>query len=251
MRHILTDYTALELSPKEKILFYTAAAAVSIFIGWLFYDSPLAGTALMLLTAVIKPRYARSLSHRRKSKLVLQFRDMMYSVSALMSSGRSLGQGLIESADFWKGTYSEKDCIIKELKLMTKRMKEGGERDVDLLKDFAARSGVADIHDFAMVCGICKKTGGDFAKAVSRCADIIGDKISLERELYVLASQKRFESRIVGTAPFVIIFFIKLLSPEYLYPLSHTQAGRAVSTLALMVTGLGWMMIERMNDIEF
>lgn len=93
MRHILTDYTALELSPKEKILFYTAAAAVSIFIGWLFYDSPLAGTALMLLTAVIKPRYARSLSHRRKSKLVLPVqRHDVFSVGADVV-GEELGSG--------------------------------------------------------------------------------------------------------------------------------------------------------------
>lgn len=251
MKRILTDYRSLELSPEEKAVFYGSAAALSAFTGWLFYDDILIGAVFMTLAAAVKPRYAKHLRDKRKSKLMLQFRDMMYSVSAFVSSGRSLSQGMEESIDFWKGTYGEKDLIIKELRNMSKRMREGGERDVELLKDFAERSGLEDIRDFAAVCDTCKKTGGDFARAVSRCADIIGDKLSLERDLYVMASQKRFEGRIVGSAPFVIIFFIKLLSPEYLYPLSGTQTGRAVSTLALLMTVCGWMLIERMNDVEF
>lgn len=251
MKATLTDYRSLELSREEKAAFYAVYTAAAAFAGWLFYDKALAGAAFAVFIPRIRKRYAESLNRRRKNKLILQFRDLMYSVSAFVSSGRSLRQGLEGSIEFWKGTYDERDIIIRELKNMSRRMEEGGERDVDLLKDFAARSGAEDINDFVMVCDTCKKTGGDFAKAAARCADIIGDKISLERELYAMASQKRFEGRIVGGAPFVIIFFIKLLSPEYLYPLSHTQAGCVISTLTLIMTGLGWVMIERMNDIEF
>lgn len=251
MEITLTDYKSLELSLKENIFFYTLSASAAVFTGWLFYDSPFAGAVWLLLTVFVKPRYASNLNRKRKNKLTLQFKDMLYSVSAFVLSGRSLGQAMEASVDFWKGTYGEKDFIIKEIRAMSKRMKEGGERDVELLKDFAMRSGIEDINDFAVACDTCKKTGGDFAKAVSRCADIIGDKLSLEKELNVIASQKRFEGRIVGMAPFAIILFIKLLAPEYLYPLSHTQQGRAVSTIALMAIVIGWLMIERMNDIEF
>ena len=92
---------------------------------------------------------------------------------------------------------------------MTKRMTEGKERDVDVLRNFAERSDIRDIKDLVMVCDTCKNTGGNFTAAVNKCADIIGDKISLEKDLKMISSQKMFEGRIVAITPFLIIFFIK------------------------------------------
>ena len=247
----MTDYRSLELSIREKAALYISAFTAFTVTGWLFYDSFSWGTIFVPLIFKVKAVYAEALNKKKKEKLILQFKDLMYSVSSYVSSGRSLGQSLEESIYFWKGTYDEHDYIIKELKFMVKRMNESMERDIDLLKNFAERSGLEDIRDFVTVCDICKRTGGNFASAVCRCTDIIGDKISLEKELNKVAAQKRFESRVVGIAPFVIIFFIKLASPEYLYPLSHTQTGRAVSTVALLMIGYGWVIIERMNRIEF
>lgn len=247
----MTDYRSLELSIREKAALYISAFTAFAVTGWLFYDSFSWGTIFVPLIFKVKAMYAEALNKKKKEKLILQFKDLMYSVSSYVSSGRSLGQSLEESIYFWKGTYDERDYIIKELKFMVKRMNESMERDIDLLKNFAERSGLEDIRDFVTVCDICKRTGGNFASAVCRCTDIIGDKISLEKELNKVAAQKRFESRVVGIAPFVIIFFIKLASPEYLYPLSHTQTGRAVSTVALLMIGYGWVIIERMNRIEF
>jgi len=209
------------------------------------------GAVMIFIISLYRQKYAKLINHRKKNKLLIQFRDLMYSLSALISSGRSLSQGLAESVDFWKGTYDDDDFIIKELKNMTKRMREGRERDIELLKDFAERSGVEDIKDFVMVCDTCKKTGGNFSEAICRCADIIGDKISLEKDLKAMAAQKKFEGVIVGAAPFLIIFFIKLLSPEYLEPLSYTKTGRVISTVALLIAGCGWFFIERVNEIEF
>ena len=247
----MTDYRSLELSIREKAALYISAFTAFTVTGWLFYDSFSWGIIFVPLIFKVKAMYAEALNKKKKEKLILQFKDLMYSVSSYVSSGRSLGQSLEESIYFWKGTYDERDYIIKELKFMVKRMNESMERDIDLLKNFAERSGLEDIRDFVTACDICKRTGGNFASAVCRCTDIIGDKISLEKELNTAAAQKRFESRVVGIAPFAIIFFIKLTSPEYLYPLSHTQTGRAVSTVALLMIGYGWVIIERMNRIEF
>lgn len=47
---------------------------------------------------------------------------------------------------------------------MTKRMREGGERDVDLLRELAGASDIEDIRDFVMVCDTCKKTEEIFLK---------------------------------------------------------------------------------------
>ena len=247
----MKDYKSLELSAERKIFFYLCVMAASLFVGWLFYDNLFSSIPIAALLAELKTKYAKMIRRKEKSKLTLQFKDIMYSITAFIASGRSLSQSLEESIEFWRGTYDEKDYMILELKNMTKRMREGGERDVDLLRELAERSDIEDIRDFVMVCDTCKKTGGDFPKAVSRCADIIGDKMSMERELSVMAAQKRFEGRIIGMAPFFIIFFIKLMSPEYLHPLNYTPEGRMIATMALLMIGTGFLLMERMNEIEF
>ena len=50
---------------------------------------------------------------------------------------------------------------------------------------------------------------------------------------------------------FFIIFFIKLMSPEYLHPLNYTPEGRMIATMALLMIGTGFLLMERMNEIEF
>lgn len=76
---------------------------------------------------------------------------------------------------------------------MLKRMQQGGEDELPVLRDFAMRSGLADIADFVNVYEICRASGGDLARAMNRAATIIGDKIQLEAELKTMMAQKAFE----------------------------------------------------------
>ena len=177
-----------------------------------------------------------------------QFKDLLYSMSAAVSTGRSLGQAIEESAEFWQGTYGEKDYIMIEISGMVRKMKESNMPDVEVLRDFGDRSGIDDIKDLAMVCTTCKATGGDLSKALTDASDLIGDKITLEKELKSITAQKRFEGRIVSLAPFLLILVIRISSPSYLQPLYSN--GRLISTIALALIICGWILIERVNSIE-
>lgn len=86
--------------------------------------------------------------------------------------------------------------------------------------------------------------------AVNRAASIIGDKIMLEKELESLMAQKRFEGRIVMLAPFAIMLFLKIVSPEYLKPLTASSKGMIIATAALALICTALYMTERINRIE-
>ena len=101
-----------------------------------------------------------------------------------------------------------------------------------------------------MICATCKETGADLAGALQKGADIIGDKIMMEREIQTIMSQKRVEGRIVAVSPLGITAVIKIVSPEYLEPLFMTQTGKIVATLSLCLMAAGFMLIERVNSIE-
>jgi len=247
----LTDYNSFSLSSSQKILFYLVTFTVSLILSWLFYDNLFISSLFLPVLQPIQNIYKNHLIKKRKNTLLLQFKDLLYSLSSLVTVGRSVGQALEDSLEFMRGTYDDSDYIICELNYMTRLMSESRESDISVLEDFAERTSLDDIRDFAAACKICKETGSNMTKAISNTSNIIGDKISLEKELQTAVAQKKFEGRIVAIAPFVMIFTIKIFSPEYLKPLILTAEGRMISTLALVMIVVSWLLIERMNKIEF
>lgn len=244
------DSDNLALSDKEIRIFAAGISAAGMFTGMLFYNSPAAGILLTAVMAAFFPLYKKTLIEKKRGQRLVQFRDLLYSVSSSVLAGRSMGQALEESIDFWKSTYSPDDYIMTELRLMTAQMRESNEKDITVLRDFAARSGLEDAADFAAVYESCRMTGGNLPDAINRATNIIGDKITLERELKTLMAQKVFESRIVMAAPFGIVMLLRMVSPEYLAPMTSTGEGRLVMTAALGLMAAAIVMMERINNIE-
>lgn len=243
-------YFEHNISAGKLLAIKLAIILLGIIIGWMFYNNIFIGLLLGIFLSPLRKVFIHEHIQKKKNTLLIQFKDLVYSLSAAVGSGRSLKQGLEESLEFWEDTYDENDYIIIELKNMKKRMEEANETDISLLRDFAYRSGIQDIYDFVSVCEICKESGGDFARAIIKAGDVISEKITIERELEVIVSQKKFEGRIVGLAPFVLIFFIKLLSPSYIAPLYETPSGIIVSTMAIGLIVAGWLFIEKLNRID-
>ena len=241
---------SLALSDKEIRTFAAGVTAAGIATGMLFYDSPVAGIALSGFLCLLFPTYKNTIIEKKRSKRLVQFRDLLYSISSSISAGRSMASALEESVDFWQTTYGSEDYIMTELHYMTSRIREGNEQDIVVLKEFAERSGLEDAADFVAVYESCRITGGDLPKAINRATTIIGDKITLERELKTMMAQKIFESRVVMAAPFAIVLLLRITSPEYLEPMMLTAQGRFIMTAALGLMAAAMVMMERINNIE-
>lgn len=244
------DYGKWVLSIKEVLVLLLLVLTGGTAAGWLFFGNVTVGAAAGVLCLVFLPKYKNWRIEKRRRELLIQFRDLLYSVASSVSVGRSMTQALEESLNFWNGMYDENDLIIMEVKAMLQRIKNSNEKDVDVLKDFAQRSGLPDVADFVSVYECCKSSGANLVQAINRAAAIIGDRIALERELHTMMAQKQFESRIVMAAPFLLLLFLKILSPEYLLPLTASEEGRAISLMALGLTGAACLMMERVNQVE-
>ena len=88
------DYSVYYMSVPEK-LGYTALAAAALFaLGWIFYRSvPMA--ALMMVFAVKYPAIrTKEIIAKRREKLTLQFKDMLYSLSSALSAGNSVERSM-------------------------------------------------------------------------------------------------------------------------------------------------------------
>ena len=245
------NYETWDLSATDWIMVTAMSMGMGISIGWLFYDSQVASLGcIMVAFSMVKKRYCLWKVEQRKKQLLLQIRDLLYSISSSVAVCRSKGQALEEAMEFWQGTYTSKDYIMKELAAMVAQMKESNTSEVTVLGDFAKRSGLKDIGDFVQVYMCCRTSGANMLKAIDHATEMIGDKISLEQELHTWMAQKRFESRIILLAPFLLMLLLKVLSTGYLEPLTASTQGYMVSSMALCMIGAACILMERMNQIE-
>lgn len=127
---------------------------------------------------------------------------------------------------------------------------ENKESDKPLLQDFARRSGSEDIRDFVQVYVTCRKMGGDMEKMIIKTADILTDKMEIEREIHVMTSQKKTEGRMISTMPVIMLAALNVFSPEYISPLYETAAGRLIMTGSLVMVIYGIFLMEKISQIE-
>ena len=127
---------------------------------------------------------------------------------------------------------------------------ENKESDKLLLKDFAFRSKSEDIDNFVQVYITCRNMGGDLEKIIRHTTEILTDKMSIDREIKVITSQKKTEGRIISAMPVIMLLMMNIFSYSYISPLYETAAGRIIMTGALCLMIWGIYLMEKFSEIE-
>ncbi|MCB6993155.1 type II secretion system F family protein [bacterium 210820-DFI.6.37] len=244
------DYSQYELSAKEKCGFL-AVGYVSVFtVLYLFYHSMIFSIAGGLLPFFFLGKYSSWKAEKRRALLTIQFKDLLYSLSASIAAGFQLSGALKEGMESLRLLYDDDSPLIIELRYMVRNISENRESDIRLLLDFAKRSCCEDIDNFVQVYIICTATGGDIEKVLKSTIEILVDKINIEREIRTLTAQKKFEGTIISVMPVFIILFLNFFSPDYLKPLYVTIAGRFIMTAALAGILGAFYLTKRLTSIE-
>ncbi|MGF6376259.1 tight adherence protein B [Clostridiales Family XIII bacterium PM5-7] len=247
---MISDYGVYRLSKKERAVALSVSIVAVACIGYLFYESLFPLVILPFLYGRIEKEYGKRLAYKRQEQLRLQFKDLLYSLSASFATGRHLSEALLEAKESLSTIYRQGEHILLEIEQMLMRMKELRETDLQVLEDFAARSNSEDIENFTEVFRACRDTGGDLVEGVNKAATIIGDKILIETEIKTMIAQKKLEGRIITFMPIGIICFLRMMSADYLEVMYTTVIGRILMTVAIGATVLAYVMIERITNIE-
>lgn len=225
-------YNEYKLSNLEYITYGFLFLTISAVLSCLFYDSFIP----VIFSVPCMPFYFRFVSRylciRRRQLLVLQFRDMLYSISTSLNSGYSIENALRESYQEMLLLYGSNACISRELKLMSGKL--AVQIPVELIfLDFASRSGCEDILMFSQVLSITKRNGGDLIAIIRTSSETIGLKIDVQREISVSIAQKKFEQNIMVIMPIAIMSYIRLSSKGFFTPVYHNAAGIFLMTICL------------------
>ncbi|MDR3294810.1 MAG: hypothetical protein LBT26_03125 [Clostridiales Family XIII bacterium] len=245
-----TDYNVYQMSQKEQQLYYIFSVLGLLMIGQVFYQSLLFSLVLTPLSIPARKYYARYLADRRKNALELSFRDLLYSLSASFATGRQMPEALAEGLDALRLIYPEDAPILRELEDMKKRIFVNREDDAPVLEDFARRSHIEDIRNFVDTWAICRTTGGDMERLVAKAAEVILDKMSIQKDIRTLTAQKRLEAKVLLLIPVFILVFLRIFSPDYTAVLYETLMGRLIMTTAAAVSAGAYVWSLHLTKVE-
>ncbi|WP_418792173.1 type II secretion system F family protein [Phosphitispora sp. TUW77] len=246
----LTDYNIYLMERAEKTRYILLAAIALFGIGYIFFNNLPAALA-MSLGSFLYPRYAaRKLAEKRRDELNSQFKDALYSISSALSAGNSLESSFREALRDLRVLYPEPDaCIVRELEYICRRM-EINEPLEKALQDFAQRSGLEDISNFADVVGICKRTGGNLVHVVKNTSNMISDRIEVAQEIELLLTRQNYERKILNVMPFLFIALMRFAGGGYMDSLYTSPRGYLMMAAALGILALSYLVSGRIMDIK-
>ncbi|WP_339267735.1 type II secretion system F family protein [Paenibacillus sp. FSL K6-1330] len=245
----LPDYGVYHLSLRQRTGCVILGGLLFFFIGYLFYHNLILSLLLGTGGLTVPKFWRRFMLEIRRKTLNLHFKQALYSLSSSLSAGRSVENGFRDAVqDLLLLDPGGNSDLIFELKVIVSRL-EYGEPIETALQDFARRAGMEDLTNFADVFSTCKRTGGDLVEVVRRTSSVIGEKLDIQQEISVMIAQKRFESKALLAAPFLLLLFMNMTSPDYMESM-YSGSGIIISTFALAALGGCFLWITKMMNIK-
>ncbi len=246
----MTDLREYRFSRKENILFYIGAALTGLAVSYLIYRNLLFAVVIIPFTPKLREFVRDAMIDRRRRKYVSEFKDFLFMASTAIGAGRSMKDAIRESIPSLKSIYGGSSILAGELTKAYERMEVGRENDVRVLADLAVASGLEDVYDFVTIYTICKATGASLVNALNKAANVIMDKMTIEREIDELVKRKKSEGMVIFVMPVLIILFLNIVAPDYIAPLYETLAGRIIMTFVAVSVIVIYSIIQKITKVE-
>lgn len=238
-----------QLSKREKWRIMLEGMMILVFFAYFFYRSPLAIPFLLPVYFLYSKIRIRETDQKKRRELAYQFKDAVLTVSTNLKAGYSVENSFREAYGDMQNLYGKESGICQELHRIVTGLLSNITLE-QLLSEFAKRSRVEDVKEFADVFAAAKRSGGNMVEIMERSAAMVSEKLEVEKEIDLLISARRMEQKIMNLVPFGIIFYISITSRGFFDPLYYNTAGIIVMTVCLL-TYLGAILLSgRMVDIR-
>lgn len=242
-------YDVYRFSPKEWLLFVSAAVAGYAALTMLLYGS----LWPFVVFPVILPLYLHMISAWciKKQKCMLKdgFISAVEAFVVALRAGYSAESALRECCRDMKRMAGEKDPMVSELMYMEAQLGVGVPVE-KLFLDLADRSGVEDIREFARVFAAGKRRGGELDRILTTTVRHMKQKQETEKDIMAEIASRRMEQNIMSLVPLGILLYLRLTSPDYMAVFYTTAAGKVMMTGCLVLYMLSWFWGRRITDIN-
>lgn len=204
------DYRVFRATAADKVKWFltglTAVAAVMYIFYERWYVSLIAG---ILGGILFVPMSRKRFIEKRRKVLTLQFKEMLESIKSSLGTD-SVYDAFMKAREDLAVQFPRDAYIMRELEILMQGTMLKMKLE-DLLVNFAERSGVEDIQNFATVFKTCYSRGGNMQEIVGRSITLINEKIEVNMEIATMIAGQKSEQSILLVLPIVFVIMLKAM----------------------------------------
>jgi tight adherence protein B len=186
------------------------------------------------------------LSHRKRGRekaFEEQLPDLLDLMARALRAGHSLS-GAIQFAG-----QESPDPAGREFRRVSEEINFGMDLPV-ALRNLGGRIDCYDLRYLVTAITIHRETGGNLGDVLDRLAYTIRERVKLVRQTEALTAEGRLSGRILIILPFVMAGVLYVVQPTYILILFNDPTGRMMMGLALLLQGIGYLLIRKMVHPE-
>ena len=233
----------LSLLGTEFLIILGLSAALGFVVAFILSKKLYMAVLVAVFVMMVEWVYVLVRTQRREALFRNQLGDCLTMVANAMRAGFSFLQAM--------------DLIAKEMEPPISEEFKHVMRDISLgtsmeraLEDMDKRVGSPDFSLVVTAVLIQQQVGGDLARILDTISETIQDRIRMRREVQTLTAQGRISGWVLAALPVGMCILLNIISPGYLDPLFKEKIGQMAIGGAVVLIIIGFIVIQRIVDIE-
>ncbi len=229
------DYNYIDIGIKEKLIGFIIGFILSFLAIQIFFGIAVISFIIAIIFGIRTiPAYKKYLLEKRKKKLLLEFRDLLDSLSNSLAAGDNVTDSFNNALQDMINQHGESAYITEEVNIIV-----GGLHNnivvEKLLENFAARSHLDDIKDFCDTFCTCTRLGGNLKIIINDCKEIITQKIDIELEINTIIAGNKNQLNIIILMPFAIIAMMQTMGFDAIMSFNFTTILTKIVALLIFI----------------
>ena len=232
----------VHITVSRLLMFCVLTGATAGLATWTVMNAPFAlGIALI---AGLLPLLQVALKRRKRLR---KFNAQLPDTLDLLSRSLSVGHAFSESLNQVASEMPEP--IATEFRITFEEQKLGLSTKVALDR-LTERIPLTDLRLCVIAMHIQRETGGNLAEILERVANTIRERFKLMEDFRTMTTSARGSAWILCGLPFVLVFALTLINPDYMRPLLHDPRGHMAIGAAIVLQLLGMFTIKKILAIK-
>jgi len=214
----------------------------AIILRYFRFSLPLAITAALLIAAL-----PWLILMRKRHNLYQRFKRQLPEAAGLISrslrAGHSLPTGMGMVAEEFGSPIGP---VFREV---IEDINYGGSV-TEALKKISLRFDSQETHFFIMGVALQRETGGNLSEILDNLSRMIRERFRLEAKIKILSTESKWTAWAMFLIPVVLFIILHFINPEHTRFLMEDPTGRTALLIALILTGLGGIIMRKMINFN-
>lgn len=172
-----------------------------------------------------------------------QLGEAMPLIASNLRTGASVAQSVAPVAEHMA------EPLKSEFSVLERDLRNG--RPIEqALDDMALRTDSSNLRLYSIAVSVSQQTGGSLSEITERVGEAIRAKVKAKRSAEAKTSSARFEAKLVGFAPIVMLLLMSLTS-EVHREFFMTPAGWACLAVGAVLDILGFLVLKQISNIRY